>query len=100
MKLKVFTVFDSKAETFARPFFMKTVGEAIRSWVDVVNDSTTAFSKHPQDFVLYEVASYDDANGQFENIIPPVSHGAAAEYVSIRTASDAAAVRHNPEARQ
>jgi len=81
MKLKVFSVFDSKIGTFARPFFMKTQGEALRGWLDVVNDERSAFSKHPEDFTLFEIGSFEDEEGRFENHVTPISLGLALEFV-------------------
>lgn len=80
MKLKVYAVFDSKVGTYARPFFMQTRGEALRSWIDVISDKDTQFHRHPEDFCLFEVAEYDEDTGGFQNQVPPVSLGVALEY--------------------
>jgi len=79
MKLKLFTVYDSKIGAFAQPFFMQSKGQALRSWMDVVNDKSTQFCKHPEDFTLFEIAEYDDSNGKFENLPAPISLGTALE---------------------
>lgn len=81
MKLQVFTVYDSKIEAFASPFICKTKGEAIRSWIDIVNDRQSAFSKHPEDFTLMHIAEYDDSSGRYENFTVPKSLGLAIEYI-------------------
>lgn len=81
MTLRVYTVFDSKIGTYMRPFVMQTKGEALRSWVDIVNDPQTQFNKHPEDFTLFEIAEYDDATGKFTNHPTPVSLGLALEFL-------------------
>lgn len=63
MELKAFTVYDSASQAYLLPFFCKTSGEAIRMFTDSVADPSTAFSKHPADFTLFEIGGYDDATG-------------------------------------
>lgn len=58
--LKMFTVFDSKAETYLRPFSMLSTGEAIRSFITTLNDPNTEFSLYPADFTLFEVGTFDE----------------------------------------
>lgn len=80
MITKFFAVYDHAAKAYMQPFQMQTRGQAIRGWIDAVNDPKTQFSKHPQDFVLYEIASYDDESGSFENTNPPQPLGTALEH--------------------
>lgn len=48
---------------FVRRFFSH-VGEAIRSFSDLVSDPQTVLAKHPEDFKLYSLGSYDDVSGR------------------------------------
>lgn len=77
---KMFTVYDSKLEAYLQPFFMASKGQAIRAFTDSVNDTTTQFNKHPEDFTLFEIGEYDDSKGQVSNLITPNSLGVALEY--------------------
>lgn len=86
MIYKTYAVFDSKIGTYARPFQMQTSGEALRSWMDIVNDEKTQFYKHPEDFTLFELGSYNDDTGKFENHPTPVSIATA---ISVIRTSDA-----------
>lgn len=79
MKPKVYTVYDSKVSAYTQPFFLRTKGEALRGWMDVVNDGTTAFNKHPEDYTLFEIAEWDDQTAQFINHNTPVSIATALE---------------------
>lgn len=63
MLLHMFTVFDVKAKAYLPPFFMPQVGQAVRSFGDAVSDETHAFHKHPEDYTLFIVGSFDDASG-------------------------------------
>lgn len=67
MKSKFFTVYDSKTEVYLQPFLMQTKGAAIRAFADTVNDQSSQFAKHPEDFTLFEIGEYDDSTA---NMIP------------------------------
>ncbi len=81
MKLYVFTVYDAKAEYFMQPLFWRSVGEALRSFEDEVQNPESMLSKHPGDFTLYQIGEYDQATG---GIIaqPPFGLGTGLEYVA------------------
>lgn len=79
-KLKVFTVYDAKVEAYMQPFMLQSQGQAVRSWMDVVNDAKTQFSKHPEDFTLFYIADYDENTGRYENLTAPVPVATALEY--------------------
>lgn len=79
--LKVYSVFDSKVGAFMHPFFMRSRGEALRGWIDAVNDPQTQFNKHPEDFSLMELGEYDERTGKFANEITPVSLGVGVEFI-------------------
>jgi hypothetical protein len=61
MKKKMFTVYDSKTETYLNPFYMLTKGECIRSWTETLNDPLSSFCKYPADYNLFEIGEYDDS---------------------------------------
>ena len=65
MQLKVFTVYDSKAEAYMQPFYMQTTGQALRAFEDTVNDPDHQFHKHPADFTLFELGIFNDITGTF-----------------------------------
>lgn len=57
--LKMFTVFDSKADTYIPPFCMRSTGEAIRGFITILNDDISDYCKYPADFTLFEIGSFD-----------------------------------------
>lgn len=63
MKLSAFTVRDSCAEAFIRPFFAQSPGAAIRSFSDEVNGGDSPVSSHPQDYTLFEIGVFDCLTG-------------------------------------
>lgn len=70
MQLIAYCVYDNKSLVYAPPFFAPTDGSAIRSFRELANDSNTTVGRHPSDFVLYAVGSYNDANGAFTPLSP------------------------------
>lgn len=75
-----YAVYDSKVEKFMAPFMLRTKGEAIRGWKEAANDPKTMFCRHPGDFTLFELATYNEDTGTFENHKTPISLGTALEF--------------------
>lgn len=72
MILECFSVHDGAVNLFMAPFFMRAKGEAIRSLRDTVADKNTMLSRHPQDYVLYHLGTFYEAQGRFELHAEPV----------------------------
>lgn len=78
--MKIFCVYDSKAETYGTPFFMENKGVALRGFQDVANDSSTQICKYPEDFTLFELGSFDPLTAKFVLSSTPTSLGVAIEF--------------------
>lgn len=63
MKIRVFSVFDTKAKAFLPPFFMPEQGQALRIFTDAVNKPDHQFHAHPEDYALYDIGDFDDSKG-------------------------------------
>ena len=65
MNQVIVSVKDTAAQAFGRPVFVPSIPVALRSFRDEVNrkDSNEDLARHPDDFELYELASFDDATG-------------------------------------
>lgn len=63
MKINVYSVFDTAAKVFQRPFFAGADGEATRAFADVVNDDKHPVGMHPEDYSLFRVGLFDDGKG-------------------------------------
>lgn len=81
MKIKIFTIYDIKAQSYLPPFYMQSTGQAMRAFEDTVNDETTQFSKHPEDFVIFEVGSFDDQTCTFDLQKTPITLAKAIELI-------------------
>ena len=67
MKMVICSIRDSAADAYGRPFFLSSVGVAIRSFTDEVNRSSedNQIYQHPEDFDLFELGEFDDTTGRF-----------------------------------
>lgn len=68
MKVIVCGVFDRALGAFGRPFFAAARGVAVRGFGDEVNNPQSEFSKHPSDYELWELATWDDQSGEFSMV--------------------------------
>lgn len=80
MKTKVFAVYDSKASCFGVPFFMGTVGLAVRAFTELVNDPKSSPNRFPMDFGLFQIGEFDDIKGVLEPLACNINLGLASEF--------------------
>lgn len=64
MKNKLYTLYDSKSETYAAPMAHSARGQAIRAFGDAVNKPGNTISDHPEDFTLFEIGEFDISTGE------------------------------------
>lgn len=79
MKNLIFTIFDSKAEAFTKPFFMATVGTAIRAFSDALQDEKSDFARHSEDYTLFQIGEFDELKGVLTSLPSPRSIVSAVE---------------------
>jgi len=70
----VVSVKDRAADVFNRPFFVPHRNVAVRDFTDEVNRSAVdnQLNKHPDDFDLYLLGTFDDNAGTFAMEDQPV----------------------------
>lgn len=78
---KVYSIYDSKAEAYMQPFYAETAGLALRTFSNAANSPESVIGKYPSDFILFEVATFDDKTGSFDSYKQPKNLGLAVEYV-------------------
>lgn len=64
---KVFGVYDQKVNAFMQPFTMESEGQALRAFSDHVNNPESIWCRHPKDFTLYCLGTFDESSGEFVN---------------------------------
>lgn len=63
MQILMFSVYDSKAEAYMKPFYSLTNGVAIRMMQEAISDKTHDFCKYPGDYTLFQIGIFDDFTG-------------------------------------
>lgn len=59
----VYAVYDSKAAVFATPFFVGAEALAVRAFARAANDKESQVGSFPEDFTLFQLATYNDESG-------------------------------------
>ncbi len=77
--MKMYSIYDTKAEAYMKPFFWRSHGEALRFFYDEAARDDSILSSHPEDFVLFYVGEFDENEGFFDAVEPTVSLGRASD---------------------
>lgn len=80
MEIKVFSLLDTKTGIYNAPFFMAHIGLAVRAVAELAADLNTTVGRHPADFMLVDLGSFDDQTGAFRTSVP-VSLGTAVSFL-------------------
>jgi len=74
MLLQIVSVKDRAANAFGRPIFVTAIGQAIRSFQDEINRvaDNNEMNKHPDDFDLWHLGTFNDQTGELEQLLEPV----------------------------
>lgn len=70
MILRVYSFYDAKAQMFSVPFFLHSDGQAVRAAIDMGEDLSTRIGRHPEDFILYRIGTFDDGNAVVTAMAP------------------------------
>lgn len=80
MLLQAFCLLDTKTGIHHAPWFMAHFGAAIRTVQDLASDSNTIVGRHPADYCLMEIGTFDDQTGHLQSCVPR-SLGTAVSFV-------------------
>ncbi len=64
MRLNAYTIYDVASGVYMRPFFSQADGQATRSFKDIATDADHEIGKHPEDYTLYRIGSFNDTTGK------------------------------------
>lgn len=84
--LRLYSIYDSKAEQFSPPQVYHNDMLALRAFEGIVNDDKMLICKYPEDFTLYYVGNLGDSDGRYyletcDESRVPILIGRAIEYV-------------------
>lgn len=61
--MKMYSIYDSKSESYQQPVFAQTRGVVIRSLSQACADVNHDFHKFAADFTLFEIGEFDERTG-------------------------------------
>lgn len=67
----MYSVFDSKAETWLPPFLANADGEAARMIAQAALHPDTSLAQYPDDYTLYRIGVFDNVSAAIECVSPP-----------------------------
>lgn len=79
MNGNAFAIYDSKTKIFGTPFFSINNATAIRTFTDAANDAQTNINRHPEDFSLHHIGTFDAETGEIKGCTH-TNLGLAADY--------------------
>lgn len=88
MRFKLFSIYDSKAEAHLPPFSFAATGMAVRAFADMANDPQHQVGRHPEDYTLFELGTFDDEHALVEMYPAKQSLGNALEYCTNEPSPD------------
>ena len=84
--LRLYSIYDSKAEQFSPPQVYHNDMLALRAFEGIVNDDKMLIKKYPEDFSLHYVGNLGDSDGRYyidssDESRVPLLVGRAVDYV-------------------
>lgn len=80
MKIRMFSIYDSKAEVWKKPVMIHTVAEAKRMMHKAVNQEGE-LQDYAGDFAIWEIGEWDDNRGLCVMLEEKICHGLASDYL-------------------
>lgn len=92
MLFTVFSIYDSAVSTWLPPLFARNKGEMLRNFADGVADPKSQLARHPGDYSLFELGTWDDDKCVFTTLKAPIRLCLALDFVKAQP-SEAPKVR-------
>lgn len=74
-----FTVYDTKSCIFGNPFTSQNKMTALRDFQAAAADPQSQISKYPEDFILFEIGTFDEDKGVLNSALP-INLGSADQF--------------------
>lgn len=85
MIYSVMALYDTKARAFRTPFFVAHVDVGLRAVRGAVNNAEHELSQYAADFIAYQLGTFDDERGHYEQLAQPLSFGCIASLKAVDT---------------
>jgi hypothetical protein len=66
MLKNIYSMYDRAVKAYMQPIFHDSTGGIIRGLTDVLEDREHQFTKHPEDYTLFKLGTFDEITGKIE----------------------------------
>ena len=80
--MKVYSIYDNKAKAWTQPYYATNKATALRSFSDAVNEPDSPWAKHAEDYVLFEIGTWEEFTGELAGHDINENLGMAADYIN------------------
>ena len=99
MLFTVFSIYDSAISTWLPPIYARNKGEMLRNFADGVADAKSQLAKHPGDYSLFELGTWDDDKCLFTMLKAPIRLCLALDFIQKPPAEGARGLGTGPQER-
>lgn len=78
----VFSVLDVKAEFYMPTQTAPTIAMGVRMFLEAAVNPESMINKYPDDYVFFEIGTYNDHDASFKMLESKISHGSARELMA------------------
>ena len=64
MRFNMYTIYDSCAQVYQRPFAAQSDGEAMREFGDIANGNDHPISRHPEHYSIWRIGTFSGSDGE------------------------------------
>lgn len=75
--------FDQKARVYLTPFYVTHIAVGVRAFSDAAKLPDHQVCKHPEDFTLYHLGSFNDETADYSPFAHPINLGTALNYLTV-----------------
>lgn len=79
MEKLVYGVYDTKSLIYGNPFVAVNRASALRDFHRAATDPNSLISSYPDDYILFEIGTYDDTKGVIMPLQAPINLGFASQ---------------------
>lgn len=82
MLVRMYAIYDSKAQAYNQPFFCANNAVAFRNLEKACRNPESPFAQFPADFNLFCLASFEDVSGKIEPFHAPENLGNFLQFIA------------------
>ncbi|QXP08515.1 MAG: nonstructural protein [Arizlama microvirus] len=81
MQNEIFSIYDTKAQSFHKPYYSQNTQTAIREATEAAKNPDSLLSRYPEDFNLFRLGVFDQHTGIITLETAPLSIGVLNSFI-------------------